>query len=101
MSDEKVTSEMRGPFLARCSFWRRVSHIKKRVSSCALLIAAMSDSAAVPQGAILAMCNPLLDISAEVPTELLEKCVDHDAPSRFVSLYLTCIVILSKVRSVP
>lgn len=24
-------------------------------------------------GAILGMCNPLLDISAEVPTELLEK----------------------------
>jgi hypothetical protein len=33
----------------------------------------MSESATVPQGAILAMCNPLLDISAEVPTELLEK----------------------------
>lgn len=25
------------------------------------------------QGAILGMCNPLLDISAEVPTDLLEK----------------------------
>ncbi len=25
------------------------------------------------QGAILGMCNPLLDISAEVPMELLEK----------------------------
>ncbi len=25
------------------------------------------------QGAILGMCNPLLDISAEVPTDLLQK----------------------------
>ena len=27
----------------------------------------------VPQGAILAMCNPLLDISGDVPTEFLAK----------------------------
>ena len=27
----------------------------------------------VDQGVILALCNPLLDISAEVPPEFLEK----------------------------
>ena len=33
----------------------------------------MSDSIKDLQGAILGMCNPLLDISAEVPLEFLEK----------------------------
>ena len=33
----------------------------------------MSTTSANLQGAILGMCNPLLDISAEVPMELLQK----------------------------
>lgn len=31
------------------------------------------------QGAIVGMGNPLLDISAEVPVEFLEKCVEIGA----------------------
>jgi hypothetical protein len=66
--------------------------ISPRLVSKSVYLFLFTMSSSVPQGAILAMCNPLLDISAEVPTELFEKCVLSAIKYVFNYFYLLYVV---------